>query len=302
MQRKTHGPSPDGRRSLSMLGILATLVVLLGCAPAAEAHPPVWTVKDADSTIVLFGSVHMLPRDLDWRPPALDAALAEADDLWFETDTDPNGNAESAQIARREGTMPGGAGLIALLSPLGQARLDRVASRLGFAPASLDGLKPWLAEVTLSVAFLSARGAGVAHGVEQSLADAAPGAVRRTFETPAEQIDFFAGAPLKDQLASLEDTLRQLDEDPTYYDRLIRTWATGDMHGLEAMALAPLRQVSPVLYDRLIVQRNRRWAVTIRERLAGSGETVIVVGAGHLVGPDSVPALLRAEGIAVEGP
>lgn len=281
---------------------LAWAVFLLGCAPAAEARPPVWTVTDADSTIVLFGSVHMLPRDLDWRPAALDAALAEADDLWFETDTGPAGNQESAQIARREGTMPGSAGLIALLSPQGQARLDRVAGRLGFAPASLDGLRPWLAEITLSVAFLTARGAGVGSGVEQALADAAPGAARRTFETPAEQIAFFAGAPTRDQLASLEDTLRQLDEDPGYYDRLIATWAAGDSDGLEAMALAPLKTVSPVLYDRLIVQRNRRWTATIRERLAGSGETVIVVGAGHLLGPDGVPALLRAEGIAVEGP
>ena len=52
----------------------------------------------------------------------------------------------------------------------------------------------------------------------------------------------------------------------------------------------------------LIQRRNAAWTRAIAERLAGSGETVIVVGAGHLVGPDSVPALLRARGIKVEGP
>lgn len=280
----------------------AALAGLFATVSPAAAEPAVWTVKDADSTIVLFGSIHVLPPGMDWRPDALDAALDRADDLWFETDVGSDRDAESGLIARREGTMPGNAGLIALLTPEGRERLDRIAGKLGFAPAVLDGLKPWLADVTLSVAALAAQGAGVDDGVERTLIEAAPRATRRTFETSAEQIAFFAGAPMKDQLASLEDTLRQLDEDPGYYDRLIRAWAAGDTGTIEALGLEPLRDISPTLYDRLIVQRNRRWAAAIEKRLAGSGETVIVVGAGHLVGKDSVPALLRARGLEVEGP
>lgn len=266
------------------------------------AEPPIWTVKDADSTILLFGSVHVLPADLDWRPAALDAALAKTDDLWFETDVGGAGATESGLLARRYGTMPGNAGLLEKLSPLGRERLARISDRLGLAPAALDGLRPWLADVTLSVAALAAQGAGVEAGVERTLLDAAPHAKRKMLESPAEQIAFFAEAPEVEQLASLEDTLRQLDEDPGYYDRLIGAWAAGDLNEIEALGLAPLKTVSPVLYDRLIVERNRRWVEAIRERLAGSGETVIVVGAGHLVGPDGVPALLRAQGIEVDGP
>ncbi len=288
-------------RRLSISTVFAALAGLLAASPVS-AEPAVWTVKDADSTIVLFGSIHVLPRGLAWRPDALDAALKRADDLWFETDVGTDRDAESGLLARREGTMPGQAGLIALLTPEGRARLDRIAGRLGFSPAALDGLKPWLADVTLSVAALAAQGAGVNDGVERTLMEAAPGAERRTFETTAEQIAFFAGAPMVDQLASLEDTLRQLDEDPGYYDRLIKAWSAGDTRTLEVLALDPLQRLSPALYDRLIVQRNRRWADAIQQRLSGSGETVIVVGAGHLVGEDGVPALLRAKGVAVEGP
>ena len=91
-------------------------------------------------------------------------------------------------------------------------------------------------------------------------------------------------------------------EDPAYYDRLIDAWAGGDTRAIEDLGLTPMKQVSIYLYDRLIVQRNRRWVETIAERMQGSGETVIVVGVGHLVGPDSVPALLRARGFTVEGP
>ncbi|HRD29727.1 MAG TPA: TraB/GumN family protein, partial [Caulobacter sp.] len=174
--------------------------------------------------------------------------------------------------------------------------------RLGVAPAAIDRLRPWFADVTIGVVALMSRGASVTTGVERILAEAAPTARRRAFETPADQIAFFADAPLADQLASFEDTLKQLDEDPAFYDRLISAWAEGDTRAIEDIGLTPMKQVSLYLYDRLIVQRNRRWAETIAGRMAGSGETVIVVGVGHLVGPDSVPALLRARGFTVDGP
>lgn len=280
---------------------LSLSIALLTAAPAA-AEPPVWTVRDADSTIVLFGSVHVLPADLDWRPAALDAALAKADDLWFETPVDAENEAAASRAAMASGYLPADQSLSALLTPEGRARLDRLCGRLGVAPAAIDRLRPWFADVTIGVVALMNQGASVTTGVERTLADAAPKARRRAFETPAEQIAFFAEAPLADQLASLEDTLKQIDEDPAYYDRLIDAWANGDTRAIETLGLTPMKQVSLYLYDRLIVQRNRRWAEAIAGRMAGAGETVIVVGVGHLVGPDSVPALLRARGFKVEGP
>ncbi|MDP1629859.1 MAG: TraB/GumN family protein [Caulobacter sp.] len=283
------------------LGVLSTALCLFLAAPAA-AEPPVWTIRDADSTIVLFGSVHVLPEGLAWRPAALDAALARADDLWFETPVDGEGETQAVQAAQQNGYLPAGESLTALLTPQGRARLERVGGRLGVSPAGIDRLRPWLADITLGLLALARQGAVASAGVEKVLADAAPAARRRAFETPADQIAFFADAPLADQLASLEDTLRQLDEEPAFFDELISAWARGDTARIEALGLTPMKTASVVLYDRLIVQRNRRWAATIAERLAGSGETVIVVGAGHLVGPDSVPALLRARGIPVEGP
>lgn len=280
-----------------LLAVIATLFT----TPAA-AEPPVWVVKDADSTVVLFGAVHILPKDLAWRPKALDDALATADDLWFETPVDPDSQAEASRAAQANGYLSEGQTLEALLSAAGRERLARVGAKLSLAPGALSRVRPWLADVTLGVVALNQQGASVDSGVERALAEAAPTAARRAFETSSQQIAFFSDAPLGDQLASLEDTLRQLDEDPGFYDRLIDAWARGDTRALEAMGLTPMKQVSLYLYDQLIVQRNRRWAETIATRMAGSGETVIVVGVGHLVGPDSVPALLRARGFTVEGP
>lgn len=279
-----------------------SFLIALATALPALAEPPVWTVRDADSTIVLFGSVHVLPADLDWRPDTLDAALATADDLWFETPVDAASEAEAGAAAQARGYLPADQSLSALLTPEGRTRLDRVCGRLGISPAGVDRLRPWYADVTLGVVALMRQGATVTTGVERTLADAAPAAQRRAFESSTEQIGFFADAPLADQLASLEDTLKQIDEDPAYYDRLIDAWARGDTRAIQDLGLTPMKQISVWLYDRLIVQRNRRWVETITQRMQGSGKTVIVVGVGHLVGPDGVPALLRARGFTVEGP
>jgi len=286
-------------RMRAILAALAAAAGLLLSPTTGAAEPAVWTVRDADSTIVLFGSVHLLPEGLDWRPPALDAALEDADDLWFETPTE---GGEGRMATRALGMLPVGESLSAKLSPDGRARLERMSDAVGLSPAAIDGLRPWLADLTLSVATLIRDGARAEAGVEAVLADAAPTAGRRYFETPWEQVAFLAEAPEADQLASLEETLRQLDEDPELFTRLVRAWLAGDQAALDALGVAPLRTLSPVLYERLIAGRNRRWTALILERLAGSGATVIVVGAGHLTGPDGVPALLRARGVAVEGP
>lgn len=285
-----------------LASLAGALTLGLAAVGPAAAEPAMWTVRDADSTIVLFGSVHLLPDGLDWRPRALEAALAKADDLWFETPVDDASAAQVARIAQQRGYLPAGQSLTAMLSPEGQKRLARQAGKLGLSPAALDRLTPWLADVSLSVAALARQGAGTDSGVERTLAQAAPAARRQAFETGAEQIAFFADLPLAEQLASLEDTLRQLDEDPGFYDELVGAWMAGDVRALQSLGLDPMKQASAALYERLIVARNRRWVETIRQRLAGSGETVIIVGAGHLVGPDGVPALLRARGIHVEGP
>ena len=62
--------------------LLLCLVLLLPAA--AIARPALWALKDADTTIYLFGTVHLLPNDTDWRYPTLDQALADSQTLYIE--------------------------------------------------------------------------------------------------------------------------------------------------------------------------------------------------------------------------
>ncbi len=272
-------------------------------AGAAAAQPPVWVAHGPHATIVLFGSVHILPPGLDWEPDRLKRALAKADDLWFEIPLDDASSLAATRLAARQGLQGPGESLSGELSAANRARLAKVAQSCGVSVEGLDRLRPWLAEITLSLAVYRQAGAVQEDGVERQIAALVPSSVpRRAFETAEEQIGFFANAPLADQIASLDETLGELDQGAASYERLVTAWMDGDTAGIVREALDPMITSSPGVYRSLVAARNRRWVDAIATRLQGRGEAVMVVGVGHLVGPDSVPALLRARGVSVDGP
>lgn len=276
----------------------------LALAPVgAAAKPPVWVVRSHGATLVLFGSIHLLPAGLDWRPAALDDALATADELWFELPIDAATDNQAAAVSLARGGLPSGLRLGALMTADETRKLRQAALSLDCLPAAVERMQPWMAELTLSIAEDVRSGASAASGVEDQLQATTPPAVeRRAFETAKQQIEMLAGAPIGDQLASLNWTVDEIERDPASYQRVVGEWMAGDVSGLQRDAVAPLWRVSPRLYDRLVRARNRRWARTLAARLQKPGRIVVVVGVAHLVGRDGVPALLRARGFQVEGP
>ena len=279
------------------------LGLLLGAAAPAAADPPIWIVRKGAATVVLFGSVHLLPPGLAWRTPALDRALARADQLWFELPINSDSIEAADNASMRQGMLPPGQSLARLLSPEANARLARVSETFHLAPEYLDRMRPWMAEITVSNAVDARARASASEGVEEQIQSTMPlSLARRAFESPREQIGLLANAPLTDQTASLTETLRECEEQPDLYQRVVADWMKGDVVALEADSLGPLRKATPGLYKRLIIERNHRWLAVLRGRLKHRGYTVVVVGAGHLIGPDGLPAQLRAEGYSVEGP
>ncbi len=297
-----------GFRRLVRIGLSAGLGLVLLLAQPVLAQPPVWIVKDKNSRMILFGSVHVLPAGPQgqlpaWMPPALSLAMTKAQDIWFELPIDPAAAAQVSQLAIAKGMLPRGQSLSSQISPEGRERLARIALRVGFRPDQLDRFQPWLAEASLAVAAFQLDGASGKDGVEQILsARLGPQVARKAFETPQEQIGFLASASPAEQIASLEETLRQIDEEPQAYQKLVQAWMAADLASLDREALGPVRVLTPGLYQTLIRQRNLGWTQTLGKRMAGRGTTLVVVGVGHLIGPDGLPAMLRAQGFSVEGP
>ncbi|MBE7217440.1 MAG: TraB/GumN family protein [Caulobacteraceae bacterium] len=290
------------RRLVAGLGLAA----LLAAAAPAAAEPPLWRVKGTDGReVVLFGSVHLLDADARWFGPDLAAALKGAQRVWFEIPFDAASQQAAQGAALAKGRLPQGESLSALLSPEGRTRLAAVEAELKLPAVSIDRLQPWLADALISVSYFLKAGARADLGVEQAIDHAAPPTAQRgALETVDDQIAALAAGSRADQVASLEQTLKDVHDDPDAFARLEGAWERGDTQGLVREELEPLRRDSPSVYARLITDRNRRWLGELEQllRTGPPGRTLVVVGAGHLVGAGGVPALLRRDGFAVSGP
>jgi hypothetical protein len=286
-----------------VLRSVAGAFAALAFAGAAAAEPPVWVVKDKDSEVVLFGSVHVLPPNMDWTPAVLDKALKTADDIWFELPVDAQTEAETAALATQVGVLPPDGSLFKLLGAEDAALMGRVAAAYDVSPALLDRLQPWLAEIALAGGAYRRVGADANSGVEKTIAALVnPKAVRQAFETPAEQIALLSNGKFDEQVASLRETMQEMEDKPDEFQVLVKAWMASDLTTLDREAVEPIRKSSPELFSRLIEERNIRWTRILDTRLKGHGHTVVVVGVGHLIGPGGVPARLRALGYSVTGP
>ena len=121
-------------------------------------------------------------------------------------------------------------------------------------------------------------------------------------ETVADQIAALSSDPPADQVKSLEETLREIEEEPDSFDKLAAAWDRGDVRTIQTEGLDELKAHAPGAFQRLVVDRNRKWTPELEAMLKGGGRTVVIVGVGHLVGADGVPAMLRRDGFRVEGP
>jgi len=290
--------------SLAALTFLAALSVLTACAstrtpaPAAQPGPAMWVVRDEDSTIYLFGTVHVLKPEVRWRTAKVDAALAASDELILEIREVDDAAAMTPLIQQYGLDMK--TPLSAKLTAADRARLAEVAEPLGIPVAGLEPLRPWLVSVTLTVASLTKRGFDLEAGVDRLLKAQATAAGKpiNAFETAEQQMRFFAGFPPEIELEMLRQALEDIDEGVATLDRLAAGWAVGDLSILEDELVDEMKAQSPELYQVIIVDRNVDWARQIEEKMKGAGTSFVAVGSGHLVGPDSVQEQLRRRGIA----
>lgn len=284
-----------GRAAVGLLSALA-----LGGAAPAFAEPALWAIKDHDSTIYLFGTIHVLKPDTKWRSARIDKALASSGDLTLEIigADDP---AVMQPLILKYGLDPAHP-LSTKVTPAVFEHASKTAADSGVPAQVLNIMRPWMAAVSLSMAPVIKAGYDPKSGVEQVLAKevVAAGKPEHAFETPEQQIRFFGDLPPKTEADFLSATLDDVDEGVGKIDAMVAAWVAGDTAALEKEFISEMKGDYPELYDLLIVKRNEDWARQLKTKLAGSGVSFVAVGSGHLVGPDSVQAQLAKLGIKAE--
>ena len=282
----------------------AAFVALSG-APAdaqQQINPPLYVVRDADSTMYLFGTVHIRPRGADWGNDRVRAAITEAQEVWTEIEISPAADAQAQQLAMQLGAAAPGRPLSSWLSAEENAQLSAALTRMGIPAAALEGQEPWIAALTLSIVPMMQAGYDPASGVDRNVDAFAEtgGKTMRAFETIEQQLGFFDGMAPEAQREMLREAIVQAPEVTAMITQLTTAWETGDEAVLTALVIDETRTQYPELYDLIFVRRNNAWMQVIANELNGAGVDFVAVGAGHLLGAEGLVAQLRARGYTVE--
>lgn len=275
-------------------------VTLCLLSVSAWGNPAAWHVSGEDSELWLLGSIHYL-RERDYPlPPRVDELYQLADTLVMELDLDDLDLLAAQASFMEAGILPASGTLRAVLDPEVYDLTEARAAELGLPLMLLERLEPWLVALTLMDLGMNRLGYQASQGLEQYL-------VRRSLtdgkeilglETLDDQIGIFDSLSWADQEALLLLTLTDLQTAEAEMTTLLDAWRDGNLDELAAELTADFDEL-PELQTALVSSRNRRWAAKLEELLEGSGRYLVVVGALHLVGEDSVIELLSARGFDV---
>jgi len=261
-----------------------------------DVDPALWVVKDEDTTVYLFGSVHILKPGLGWFDDGVKAAFDASDQLILEL-VEPSA-AEAQALFGRLAMDQQGKTLRSKMNDSDRAVYETAVGKLGLPVAALDPFDPWAAAVTLTLLAMQKSGSDPNSGVEKQLTAAANAGKKPIagLETMEFQLGVFDTLPESEQVAFLVETAKQIDDAGTSMDKMVDMWAAPDPEKLGQLMNEGL--TSRTLYDALLTKRNANWAKWISARMAKPGVTFMAVGAGHLAGPTSVQNLLPAYGLS----
>jgi uncharacterized protein YbaP (TraB family) len=264
-------------------------------AAVKDVDPALWVVKDADTTIYLFGSVHILKPGLGWFDDGVKTAFDASDQLVLEIVEPP-----AAEVQAMFGELAmdqKGKALRSKMNEADRAVYEAAMGKLGIPAAAFDPFEPWAAAMTLSLLAMQKSGFDPNSGVEKQLTAAANITKKPIagLETMAFQLGVFDTLAEAEQVQFLVETAKDIDDAGATMDKMVDLWAAPDPEKLGALMNEEM--TSRILYDALLTKRNANWAKWISARMAKPGVTFIAVGAGHLAGPTSVQALLPAYGL-----
>jgi len=266
-------------------------------AGQAPARPALWKVADEDTTIWLFGTIHILPGGIEWYGGPVASALEGADTLITEI-TEEDAAQAGPTMARLAMAEPP-ANLRDAMSPDQRQRYEAALTRLQLPVSLFDAHDPWFAAVMLTTLPLIRDGYGTVNGAEALLSQRAKAASlpHLGLETTEYQLGLFDSLPLEVQLRYLDEVVASLPEIGQDVAAMVEAWKKG-----EAETLAKLMnedEADAALMQVLLVDRNKAWAQWVQKRLETPGRVFVAVGAGHLAGKDSLQAYLAKRGISV---
>lgn len=284
-----------------------TLWLWLWCSCVAWAQPPVpllWKVSDADNSVYLLGSMHLLTEADYPLASAVEAAFADSAQLVFEVAPDQLDPVQVGQALQRSALRRDGTTLQQSLPAATWQALQAYAQAQGMPVAALQGYKAWFVALMVMMAESQKAGVNAALGLDQHFMQRAAQAGKATsgLESAQAQIALFDGMGAQAQLQFLQETLADAPHTKTQMDALLAAWRQADEAALVRLGLDDLRRDYPALYQSVNLERNRAWLPQVQALLRDShhGNGLVVVGALHLLGDDGLVRQLARKGYRVQ--
>lgn len=267
-------------------------------AQARNDGPAIWRLQDEDSTLYLFGTVHLLPSDLTWQRDDLREAFGESGTVFFETDQTGAAGLRAQALATQLGLRRDGRRLTDTLDNYQSKLLEAVANNGQLDLAALDSMYPWLATEFLTLSAANAAGLNATLSADEALKSRASRTGKNIvfLEQPEDQIRHIAELPLATQLELLTDAMERFDDMADSLTSIAQDWSIGDVDALESTLLSPLDTAPDGYVQSVMLDRNDAWADRLDRFLDGSGTGFVAVGTAHLLGDGSLIDALEARG------
>jgi len=299
----------------SFCAVLLAATLAFAKAPETASSPaPVpllWKVSDGDNAVYLLGSFHLLrPSDYPLSPE-VEQAFQRAKTVVFEIAPEEMDSLALALQMGQAALRTDGTQLDSELPPVTRAKLAAwmdahhdALQKNGVPSQMLQMFDAWFVGLTVSIVDMTSLGLDPKLGLDRHFANEAKAAGKVTagLETGAQQIAFLDGMDHDEQLQFLQESLEESDSARSEFERLHAAWRRGDVRTLWDGMAADMKRQYPKLYRHIDVERNDAWVPKIEQRLTAPGrdDTLVVVGALHLLGSDGVVEKLRAKGYKVE--
>lgn len=282
-----------------LLGLALSCVAL--CAPVRADGPlhALWELHGRQNTVYILGSIHVLrPSDYPLAPAVLHAYSA-ASSIFMEVNLaqiDPQRMQTELLASAR---LPEGKTLPGIMGDARYKRAQVLAQEVGIDIGIFDAFAPWFAAEAISQLQLQQLGFQPKSGVEMFFLDRAraDGKSVAGLETVHDQIALFDALSMDEQAEYLVSSLEEAHDLPKQVDAMVQAWSRGDTQWFADQLKSEIGR-DPVLYESVLVARNRKWVPKIEALLNDDKNYLVIVGTAHLVGRGSVIELLKKDGIA----
>ena len=290
------------RRSLirwRLLGLALSCVTLSASVRADGPLHALWELHGKHNTVYILGSIHVLrPSDYPLAPAVLNA-YGNAKSILMEVnlaEIDLQGMQTELLASAR---LPEGKTLQGIMGDARYQRAQVLAREVGVDLGIFDAFAPWFAAEAISQLQLQQLGFQPQSGVEMFFLERArtDGKSVAGLETVHDQIALFNALSMDEQADYLVSSLEEAHDLPKEVGAMVHAWASGDTQWFADELKSEIGR-DPVLYDSVLVARNRKWVPKIEALLNDDKNYLVIVGTAHLVGQGSVIALLKKDGIA----